>query len=151
MKSASIKALKSVVKKNLKVNDLLKADEIFMTGTAAEVKSVTRVNKTKIGNGKIGDFTKELQELCKGAQTAWQSLGVVNYGRKSSEQGNIKFRRSLYFIRDIDAGETITSEHVRSIRPGFGMHPKFYYNTIGVKAKVNLERGMPLCLDQLDL
>ena len=52
-----------VVEKNLKINDLLKADEIFMTGTAAEVKSVTRVNKTKIGNGKIGEFTKELQEL----------------------------------------------------------------------------------------
>ena len=66
-RDSAIKLLKSkkikVVEKNLKVNDLLKADEIFMTGTAAEVKSVTRVNKTKIGNGKIGDFTKELQEL----------------------------------------------------------------------------------------
>ena len=61
-----IKLLKSnkikVIEKNLKINDLLKADEIFMTGTAAEVKSVTRVNKTKIGNGKIGEFTKELQD-----------------------------------------------------------------------------------------
>ena len=50
------------IKENLKINDLLKADEIFMTGTAAEVKSVTRVNKTKIGDGKMGDITKELQE-----------------------------------------------------------------------------------------
>ena len=61
-----IKLLKSnkikVIEKNLKVNDLMKSDEIFMTGTAAEVKSVTRVNKTKIGNGKIGEFTKELQK-----------------------------------------------------------------------------------------
>ena len=66
-RDSAIKLLKSkknkVVEKNLKINDLLKADEIFMTGTAAEVKSVTRVNKTKIGNGKIGEFTKELQEL----------------------------------------------------------------------------------------
>jgi len=65
-RDSAIKLLKSkknkVVEKNLKINDLLKADEIFMTGTAAEVKSVTRVNKTKIGNGKIGDVTKELQE-----------------------------------------------------------------------------------------
>ena len=63
---SAIKLLKSnkikVIEKNLKINDLLKADEIFMTGTAAEVKSVTRVNKTKIGNGKIGEVTKELQE-----------------------------------------------------------------------------------------
>ena len=66
-RDSAIKLLKSkknkVFEKNLKINDLLKADEIFMTGTAAEVKSVTRVNKTKIGNGKIGEFTKELQEL----------------------------------------------------------------------------------------
>ena len=65
-RDSAIKLLKSnkikVIEKNLRINDLLKADEIFMTGTAAEVKSVTRVNKTKIGNGKIGDVTKELQE-----------------------------------------------------------------------------------------
>ena len=65
-RDSAIKLLKSnkirVIEKNLKINDLLKADEIFMTGTAAEVKSVTRVNKTKIGNGKMGEVTKELQE-----------------------------------------------------------------------------------------
>ena len=65
-RDSAIKLLKSnkikVIEKNLKINDLLKADVIFMTGTAAEVKSVTRVNKTKIGNGKIGEVTKELQE-----------------------------------------------------------------------------------------
>ena len=66
-RDSAIKLLKSnkikVIEKNLRINDLLKADEIFMTGTAAEVKSVTRVNRTKIGDGKIGDVTKELQEL----------------------------------------------------------------------------------------
>ena len=66
-RDSAIKLLKSnkikIIEKNLRINDLLKADEIFMTGTAAEVKSVTRVNKTKIGDGKIGEFTKELQDL----------------------------------------------------------------------------------------
>ena len=65
-RDSAIKLLKSkkikVIEKNLRINDLLKADEIFMTGTAAEVKSVTKVDRTKIGNGKIGDVTKELQE-----------------------------------------------------------------------------------------
>jgi len=65
-RDSAIKLLTSnkikVIEKNLRINDLLKADEIFMTGTAAEVKSVTRVNRTKIGDGKIGDVTKELQE-----------------------------------------------------------------------------------------
>ena len=50
------------IEKNLKINDLLKADEIFMTGTAAEVKSVTKINKTTIGNGKPGKITKEFQK-----------------------------------------------------------------------------------------
>ena len=66
-RDSAIKLLKlnkiKVIEKNLRINDLLKADEIFMTGTAAEVKSVTRVNKIKIGDGKIGEVTKELQEL----------------------------------------------------------------------------------------
>jgi len=65
-RDSAIKLLKlnkiKVIEKNIKISDLLKADEIFMTGTAAEVKSVTRVNKTKIGNGKIGEVTKELQD-----------------------------------------------------------------------------------------
>jgi len=65
-RDSAIKLLKSnkikVMEKNLRINDLIKADEIFMTGTAAEVKSVTKVDRTKIGNGKIGDVTKELQE-----------------------------------------------------------------------------------------
>ena len=52
-----------VIEKNLKINDLLKADEIFMTGTAAEVKSVTRVDRNKIGDGKMGEITRELQDL----------------------------------------------------------------------------------------
>ena len=66
-RDSAIKLLKSkkikVTEKNLKISELLSADEIFMTGTAAEVKSVTCVDKTKIGNGKIGDVTKELQEI----------------------------------------------------------------------------------------
>jgi len=61
-----IKLIKSkkrkLVEKNITVNELLKADEIFMTGTAAEVKSVTKINKTVIGNSKPGKITKELQK-----------------------------------------------------------------------------------------
>ena len=66
-RDSAIKLLESkkikVIEDNLKIYDLLNADEVFMTGTAAEIKSVSRVDKTKIGNGKIGDVTKELQSL----------------------------------------------------------------------------------------
>ena len=52
-----------LVEKNITVNELLKADEVFMTGTAAEVKSVTKIDKNAIGNGSVGEITKELQKL----------------------------------------------------------------------------------------
>lgn len=73
----------------------------------------------------------ELVALCRDSKTAWAALGKVDYGRKSSEQGNAKFRRSLYFVKDIKAGDLITAENVRSVRPGFGLPPKYLEQIIG--------------------
>jgi len=83
----------------------------------------------------------ELKALCDGAKTAWQALGKVDYGRKSSEQANVKFRRSLYFVKDIKAGEIITEEHVKSIRPGYGLAPKYFDDIIGKKAVTDIASG----------
>lgn len=83
----------------------------------------------------------ELKALCDGAKTAWQALGKVDYGRKSSEQSNVKFRHSLYFVKDIKAGETITAEHVKSIRPGYGLAPKYLEQVIGKVAVKDIDRG----------
>ena len=73
----------------------------------------------------------ELVALCKDSKTAWAALGRVDYGRKSSEQGNVKFRRSLYFVKDLKAGDVITADAVRSVRPGFGLAPKYINKIIG--------------------
>lgn len=75
----------------------------------------------------------ELAALCQGAKTAWSAMGRVDYGRKSSEQGNVKFRRSLYFVKDMKAGDVITADCVRSVRPGFGLAPKFLEQIKGKK------------------
>ncbi|WP_444677798.1 pseudaminic acid synthase [Halomonas sp. E19] len=75
----------------------------------------------------------ELAALCRDAKTAWQALGKVDYGRKSSEQGNVKFRRSLYFVKDLKAGEIITEDAVRSVRPGYGLPPSHFKNILGKK------------------
>jgi len=69
----------------------------------------------------------ELTALCRDSKTAWQALGRVNYGRKSSEQGNVQFRRSLYFVKDLKAGDIITPDAIRSVRPGHGLAPKYMW------------------------
>jgi N-acetylneuraminate synthase len=73
----------------------------------------------------------ELAALCRDSKTAWEALGQVDYGRKFSEQPNVKFRRSLYFVKDLKAGDVITADAVRSVRPGFGLAPKFIDQIIG--------------------
>lgn len=73
----------------------------------------------------------ELKQLCISARTAWSALGQVDYSRKSSEVGNVKFRRSLYFVKDLQVGETIMADAVRSVRPGFGLAPKYLPDVIG--------------------
>lgn len=86
------------------------------------------------GGGPDDSFSlepSELAALCQGAKTAWQALGQVDYGRKSSEQGNVKFRRSLYFIKDMKKGEIITKDSIKIVRPGFGLKPKFFDLLIG--------------------
>ena len=83
----------------------------------------------------------ELAALCSGCKTAWAALGQVDYGRKSSEQGNVKFRRSLYFIKDIKAGELITADAVRSVRPGFGLLPKHLSEVIGKRTAIDINFG----------
>lgn len=92
----------------------------------------------------------ELKALCKDAKTAWQALGQVDYGRKSSEQSNVKFRRSLYFVKDIKAGEVITAEHVKSIRPGYGLAPKFLDQVIAITVKQDIQKGTAVRFELLE-
>lgn len=86
----------------------------------------------------------ELAALCQGTKTAWSALGRVDYGRKSSEQGNVKFRRSLYFVKDMKAGDVITPDCVRSVRPGFGLAPKFYEDLLGQSVCESAGAGTPV-------
>jgi len=105
------------------------------------------------GGGPDDDFSLEpleLKELCDNAKTAWQSLGKVDYGMKSSEESNVKFRRSLYVVKDINIGEILTHKNVRSIRPGFGLPPKYYHQVLGSKAKRNLRKGDRVTFDDID-
>lgn len=92
----------------------------------------------------------ELTALCRDARTAFEALGVVDYGRKSSESGNVKFRRSLYFVRDLVAGETITANAVRSVRPGFGLPPRMLDEIVGRRVRAAVARHTAVRLEDLD-
>ena len=93
---------------------------------------------------------KELQELCESSNIAWKSLGKIDYSRKSSELTNLKFRRSLYFIKDLKEGEIIKEEHIKSIRPGYGLKPKYLKAIIGLTVNSNVCAGFPVKKEYLN-
>ncbi len=108
------------------------------------------VTMDRNGGGADDSFSlepHELQALCRDTKTAWSALGKVSYERTEAEKGNVKFRRSLYVVKDIAAGDILTEEHVRSIRPGFGLAPKYYDEVIGKAVKVDISRGTPLSFE----
>ncbi|GAA0236379.1 pseudaminic acid synthase [Castellaniella daejeonensis] len=86
----------------------------------------------------------EMAALCRDSKTAWAALGRVNYERQESEKGNVKFRRSLYFVKNLSAGSVIGPNDVRSIRPGMGMAPKYLPNIIGRRVKKDVKCGSPV-------
>ncbi|MCW5752799.1 MAG: pseudaminic acid synthase [Alphaproteobacteria bacterium] len=92
---------------------------------------------------------EELATLVETCRTAWSALGAIDYGLTPSEAGNRQFRRSLYAVRQIRAGEPITQENVRSIRPGFGLPPKHLPDIIGRRAARDIAYGTPLAWELL--
>jgi len=86
----------------------------------------------------------ELFQLCRDSEIAWQALGKINYERKESEKGNMVFRRSLYAVKNIAAGEILTRENIRSIRPGYGLKPKHLKDVIGLVATADIDYGTAL-------
>jgi len=93
---------------------------------------------------------KEFTELCTGARTAWEAIGRVDYGRKSSELGNVTFRRSLYFVKDLAKGEVVTEGAVRSVRPGYGLAPKHADAIVGMRVTRAVKANTPTAWEALE-
>ncbi len=89
----------------------------------------------------------EFKTLVKDCKRAWRALGQPTYDLQGSERGSVEFRRSLYVVRDVAAGEELTNENVRSIRPGHGLPPKHMPEVLGRHASRALKRGEPLAWD----
>lgn len=83
----------------------------------------------------------QLRSLVQDTRTAWLAAGTPGFHRPDVEGDNLVFRRSLYFVRDLKGGETITESHVRRIRPGYGLKPKYQSEIIGRTVVRDVERG----------
>jgi len=87
---------------------------------------------------------KEFREMVKAVREVEKALGEVNYNLTPKVEKSKIFARSLFVVEDVKAGEVITEGNVRSIRPGNGLHPKYYKDILGKKFRKNIERGTPL-------
>ncbi len=86
----------------------------------------------------------EMKRLVEESKRAWQALGTVTYERTEKEKNSLQFRRSLYVVADMKAGERFTPENVRAIRPGLGLPPKYYDIVMGKEATHDIKRGTPV-------
>lgn len=93
---------------------------------------------------------KEFKEMVDSVRLAEKAIGEIDYNLTKKQESGKAFSRSLYVVKDIKAGEKISKENVRSIRPGFGLHPKYLKSTIGKRAKHNLYKGDRFSLKNIE-
>lgn len=91
----------------------------------------------------------ELKMLVEETERAWQSIGKVKYGPTEAEKASLEHRRSLYIAEDLKAGDILTKENVRDVRPGLGLPTKYYDLVIGKKIKQDAKKGTPLSWELL--
>jgi N-acetylneuraminate synthase len=87
---------------------------------------------------------EELRALVVESERAWQALGKVSYGATEAEEKSRVYRRSLYIVRDLQAGDVLTPDNLRIIRPGFGLPPKYYEVLLGKRVNREVKRGTPV-------
>jgi len=89
----------------------------------------------------------EMAQLLVETERAWQALGQVSYGATAAEEKSLMFRRSLYIVKDLQAGECLNEENVRAIRPGLGLPTKYREQVLGKTLKKAVVRGTALTWD----
>jgi pseudaminic acid synthase len=92
----------------------------------------------------------ELERLCKDTRDAWAAVGNKGYERQKAEEANRIFRRSIYFVRDLKAGEKVGEKDIRRIRPGVALEPKYFKTLIGKTLKTDVNRGTPTSWEHFD-
>lgn len=93
---------------------------------------------------------QEFKDMVHDIRAVEKAKGKVFYGPSLQEKDNIMFRKSIFAIKDISAGEALTDENIKVIRPGYGIKPKYWNEVLGKKVNRPVGRGMPLSIDMLD-
>lgn len=92
---------------------------------------------------------EEMKALVVETERAWQALGKISYGPTEKEKASLVFRRSLYVVENMKAGDMITEKNVRSIRPGYGLAPKYLDVVMGKRVKQDVMRGTGLSWEMI--
>ena len=90
-----------------------------------------------------------MAQLVLETERAWQALGQVSYGATEAEKKSIVFRRSLYVVQDVKAGEVLTKDNMRAIRPGLGLATKYLDMVLGKAVSRDVKRGTALAWDMI--
>jgi N-acetylneuraminate synthase len=91
----------------------------------------------------------ELNALVVETERAWQSLGKVAYGPTEAEKKSLALRRSLFIAQDMQAGDVLTSQNLRIVRPGSGLHPRYYEQVLGRRLNRPAGKGTPMAWELL--
>lgn len=116
---------------------------------ACVIEKHVKLDGVESADSKFSMSMEEFADMVKAVRDAKVIAGEVKYGPTEGEQGNLKFRRSLFAVKDIKEGEKITTENVRSIRPSTGMKPKMMSSIIGKIARKEIAFGTPLSADMI--
>lgn len=87
---------------------------------------------------------EEMRQLVIETERAWQALGRISYSPGEQESKSLKFRRSIYIAQDMKAGDVLTSENLRTVRPGYGLEPKYYDTLLGKRVQRDVKKGTPM-------
>ncbi len=93
---------------------------------------------------------EEMKQLVIECQNAYKALGKISYELSESEKKSLKFRRSIYVAKDIKKGEKFSEENIKCIRPGFGLHPRYYKQILGKVANKDLTCGDALTMEYVE-
>ena len=92
----------------------------------------------------------EMKNLVNETERAWRSFGKVSYGATEAEEKSLKYRRSLYIVHDVKAGEVLSTKNLKAIRPGYGLETKYLDQLLGQKVIKDLTKGTPMSWDFIE-